>query len=73
MLSNIWISVNVLRERTFKRLAQLELEFRLRQWTDFCFDMVSLRTAVQFLRIDAAHQHPNELVFGSLFNDDVAT
>jgi hypothetical protein len=34
MLSNIWISVKVLCERTFKRLAQLELEFRLREWTD---------------------------------------
>jgi hypothetical protein len=66
-------SVKVLRERTFKRLAQLELEFRLCQWTDFCFDMVSLRTAVQFLGIDAAHHHPNELLLGSLFDDDVAT
>ncbi|KAJ8594722.1 hypothetical protein M405DRAFT_808506 [Rhizopogon salebrosus TDB-379] len=35
--------------------------------------MVSLRTAVQFLWIDAAHHHPNELLLGSLFDDDVAT
>src|ERR1700709_1095084 len=49
MLSNTWISVKVLCERTFKRLAQLELEFCLHQWTDFCSDMVSLWTAVQSL------------------------
>jgi hypothetical protein len=45
-LQHLDYGVEVLRERTFEGLAQLELEFSLCEWTDIRSDMVSFWTTV---------------------------